>query len=180
MRATSIACSQPAGDVPVKPLASAEREAEGDARCPVCDESPRVLIAIRHDGMWRLIRDLLDREHGCWQAQLLGREEEVAEAMPRSEFDLVIGDSAAFPACCGGRCQRNPRTEVVVLGPEPDEAYMTAAFQQGAGGWVARDDVAEQLSAEMRSALGCVHGPCPPGTSQSHRTESVHSRTSVR
>ena len=40
-------------------------------------------------------------------------------------------------------------------------AYMAAAMRHGAGGWVARDDVADRLSFEMRRALGCIHEPCP-------------------
>ena len=54
---------------------------------------------------------------------------------------------------------------------------MTLALSDGAGGWVARDDVAERLSAEMRTALGCIHEPCPPSQRDAGRKESVEHRT---
>lgn len=70
-----------------------------------------------------------------------------------------------------------PHQRIVVAGREPDSAYMQAATGDGAGGWVARDDVAERLSAEMRTALGCTHGPCPPSQRVGGGIESVERRT---
>ncbi len=145
--------------------------------CPVCDNSPRVLIAITHPAMRRLILELLEREHGCWQPYLLDR---VLEAAMRDlEPDLVIIDGAAFPHCCGGQPDGYPRDRIVVVGPEPDAAYMSAALRDGAGGWVARDNIADRLSAEMRRALGCIHGPCPSPATTAPRG-SVDHRTSIR
>ena len=127
--------------------------------CPVCDGTPRVLVAVTHPAMRQLILELLAREHGCWDARSL--DADLPTAIRDLEPDLVIIDSAGFPDCCG-RPDGYPRERVVVVGPEPDVAYMTAALGQGAGGWLARDDVAERLSVEMRRALGCIHEPCPP------------------
>jgi hypothetical protein len=146
--------------------------------CPVCDNSPRVLIAITHPAMRRLILELLEREHGCWQACLL--DGALDKAMHDLETDLVIVDGAAFPHCCYGRPDGYPRDRIVVVGPEPDTAYMTAALRNGAGGWVARDDIADGLSAEMRRALGCIHGPCPSPSATAVRRESVDHRISIR
>lgn len=128
--------------------------------CPVCDASPRVLIAVAHPAMRRMILELLEREHGCWQPFLL--EQDLPTAMRELTPDLLIVDGPAFPHCCCARADEFPRAHVVVVGREPDPAYMQAAMGDGAGGWVARDDVAERLSAEMRTALGCIHEPCPP------------------
>ena len=128
-------------------------------QCPVCDGTPRVLVAVTHPTMRQLILELLEREHGCWDARSL--DADLPAAMRHLEPDLVIIDSAGFPDCCSGPPDGYPRQRVVVVGPEPDDAYMTAAFDQGAGGWLARDDVAERLSVEMRRALGCIHDPCP-------------------
>ena len=76
--------------------------------------------------------------------------------------DLVVLDTASLDECpCGCADNRFPCHRMVVIGPEPDGAYRSAALHVGAGGWVARDVVAEQLSNAMRAALGCTHGPCP-------------------
>lgn len=128
-------------------------------RCPVCDGTPLVLVAIEHPAMQRMILELLQREHGCWNVRL--PDQSLAAAMLCLAPDLVIVDSAAFPRCCRDRGGDYPCDRVVVVGPEPDAAYMAAAFRNGAGGWVARDDVADRLSFEMRRALGCIHEPCP-------------------
>lgn len=146
--------------------------------CPVCNNSPRVLIAITHPTMRRMILELLGREHGCWQTCLLDRELEVA--MQELEPDLVVIDSAAFPQCCRSQPDGYPRDRIVVVGPEPDTAYMAAALRDGAGGWVARDDIADRLSTEMRRALGCVHEPCPSPSITTDRTESVDHHNSIR
>ena len=53
---------------------------------------------------------------------------------------------------------------MIVVGPEPEAAYRHQALALGAGGWVCRDHVGEEVSAAMRAALGCRHGPCPPGS----------------
>lgn len=146
--------------------------------CPVCDNSPLVLIAITHLTMRHLILELLEREHGCWQTRLLDRE--LGAAIKELEPDLVIVDSAAFPQCCRSQPDNYPRDRIVVVGPEPDTAYRAAARRDGVGGWVARDDIADQLSAEMRRALGCTHQPCPAPQTTTDRIGSVVHRISIR
>ena len=146
-----------------------------DDHCPVCDASPRVVIAVAHPAMRRMILELLEQEHGCWQPCLL--DQDLPTAMRDLTPDLVIIDGAAFPQCCCDQSDDFPRERIIVVGPEPDPAYMTLALSDGAGGWVARDDVAERLSAEMRTALGCIHEPCPPSQRDAGRKESVEHRT---
>lgn len=106
--------------------------------------------------MRQLIADLLDREFGCWEASPLAGD--LAAVIAELHPDLVVIDGADFHR---GTLAGYPCNRMVVIGPEPDIAYRTAALRNGAGGWVARDDLAEQLGAEMRHALGCSHGPCP-------------------
>ena len=127
--------------------------------CPVCASSPTVLVAVAHPMMRRLILDLLDREHGCWTASLLSGE--LGDALRTGTPDLVVVDGADFPRCRRDQLSGYPCSRIIVVGPEPDAAYRAAALRDGAGAWVARDDVADRLSAEMRSALGCTHRPCP-------------------
>lgn len=139
-----------------------------DARdsCPVCNGTPRVLVALSHPMMRRFTLELLARDHACWCAEALDEEDLLRAARDRRP-DLVILDAATFGACqCAEGCVF-PCGRMVVIGPEPDLDYRAAVLGGGAGGWVARDDVAEQLSAAMRAALGCQHAVCPPA--QVHR-----------
>jgi DNA-binding NarL/FixJ family response regulator len=120
-----------------------------------------VLVALSHPMMRRFTLELLDRDHACWSAEALDDEDPVRAARDRRP-DLVILDAAAFGACnCAEGCEF-PCGRMVVVGPERDLDYRAAVLADGAGGWVARDDVAEQLSAAMRAALGCTHVVCPP------------------
>lgn len=129
--------------------------------CPVCDGRPRVLVALSHPMMRRFTLELLERDHACWSAEALDGEDLVGAARDRRS-DLVILDASTFSAChCADGCEF-PCGRMVVVGPERDLDYRAAVLAGGAGGWVARDDVAEQLSAAMRAALGCTHSTCPP------------------
>lgn len=148
---------------------------ESRETCPVCSGTPRVLVALSHPLMRQFTLELLDRDHGCWSAVALDCSDPL-EAMRTLHPDLVVLDAATFRACqCGGG-SGYPCKRMVVVGPEPDTAYRSAVLEGGAGGWVARDDVAEQLSDAMRRALGCTHRTCPPG---SPNPDSVAARSEV-
>jgi DNA-binding NarL/FixJ family response regulator len=135
----------------------------GQEACPVCDRAPVVLVAVRHPVMRRWVVELLASEHGCWRPTEPGDGELLGHAIARTSPELVVVDHADFPACCREALDSLPPERVVVVGPEPDVAYRDLALGLGAAGWVSRDEVGEGLSAVMRSALGCVHAPCPPG-----------------
>ena len=129
--------------------------------CPVCDGSPRVLITIRHDGMRHLTEQLLSRDHHCWVPDASRDGEPLAASIRRVEPDLLIIDAGDFPACCRAALDEFPAGRVIVIGPEPDDAYRLAALHHGAGGWIPRDRVGEELGPAMRQVLGCRHHPCP-------------------
>ena len=131
-------------------------------RCPVCDAQPRVVVAVRHAPTRAMIIELLAREHGCWAPEAVEDPEELAAAMTGDPPDLIIVDAGDFPECCQRLLSAYPRERVVVIGPEPDLAYRSAALSNGAGAWLPRDDIGDALSEQMRVALGCTHGPCPP------------------
>lgn len=131
----------------------------------MCDRSPTVLVAIRHGVMRCWTGELLASEHGCWTVVEPGAGEMLADAITRTSPSLVIVDSIDFPACCQAALRTLPPEHVIVIGPEPDRAYRSRALALGAGGWVCRDHVGDELSAAMRAALGCRHHPCPPGSS---------------
>jgi DNA-binding response OmpR family regulator len=131
--------------------------------CPACDRVPTVLVAIRHPVMRRWTGELLAAEHGCWAVVQPRAGEMLVDAIDRAHPDLVIVDSVDFPACCQAALRALPSERVIVIGPEPDRAYRSRALALGAGGWVCRDHVGEELSGAMRAALGCGDHPCGPG-----------------
>ena len=136
---------------------------DGDTgTCPVCTGTPVVLLSVVQPAARQLTVELLEREHGCWQVRALEDPRTLARAVADAVPDLVVIDAADFPRCCRDVLDGFPAERVVVVGPEPDDAYEGAARRAGAGAWLARDRVAEDLSASMRLALGCTHGPCPP------------------
>ena len=137
----------------------------GDAECPVCDLAPVVLVALRHPTMRRWSEELLTTEHGCWSVVQPRGEELLADAIARTRPELVVVDDADLPICCKAAVEAFAPDRVIVVGAEPDEAYRVRALARGAGGWVCRERIAEELSAAMRAALGCRHVPCPPNTS---------------
>jgi DNA-binding NarL/FixJ family response regulator len=140
----------------------AHRPSSTTESCPVCDTSPTVLLAIRHPVMRRWTGELLTSEHGCWTIAQPRRGEMLAAAIDRTRPAMVIVDSVDFPECCRAALGALPRDRVIVVGPEPDQAYRNAALANGAGGWLSREHVGDELSRAMRRVLGCRHDPCPP------------------
>ena len=134
----------------------------GTGACPVCDGEPRVLVANRHPGMRHLTGELLAREYHCWVASDLAPGQPLADALAESRPDLVVVDAADFPECCLATLGGFARARAVVIGPEPDPGYRAQALADGAGAWIPRERVGEELGPAMRAILGCVHDPCPP------------------
>ena len=110
--------------------------------------------------MRRLTRDLLHQEHGCWSTAVVGDGETLADRLNLAWPDLLIVDGGDFPACCAAALRVVPRQRVVTIGAEPDPGYRTLALGEGAGAWLSRDRIAEDLGHELRRILGCVHCPC--------------------
>ena len=122
--------------------------------CPVCDGEPRVLVVMRHPTMLRLTRELLERECGCWVATEADSGPSLASTLDELTPDLLVIDAADFPACCLAALDHIPRGRVIVIGPELDRAYRDMALANGAGGWLAREEIADKLGREMRRVLG--------------------------
>jgi DNA-binding NarL/FixJ family response regulator len=145
----------------------ARRDTDAVPPCPVCDGTPRVLVAIRHPAMRRYTRDLLQREYHCWVATEAADGQPLAEALSgalqHSAPDLLVVDTGEFPACCRAIVERFGCGRVIVIGPEPDPSYRNAALAAGAAACIPRERVADELGPAMRRALGCLHDPCPPG-----------------
>jgi hypothetical protein len=113
--------------------------------------------------MRHLTQELLRREHHCWVAAELTEGELMADCLRRVEPDLLVVDDRDFPACCRPALDAFPPDRVIVIGPEPNQGYEHAARRNGAGAWISREHVGEELGAAMRRLLGCHHAPCPPG-----------------
>jgi DNA-binding NarL/FixJ family response regulator len=129
-------------------------------RCPVCDGTPCVGVAVEYRGVRKLIGELLDRDGGCWQiCPLHAAAEMPAQVGAGTRPALVIVDAADLPRCCRDTLGPYPRGRVVVIGPEPDPAYANAALRAGAGAWLCRERIGEELGAAMRTLLGCTHRP---------------------
>lgn len=134
------------------------------ADCPSHLTVPVILDAIRHPVMRRWSYELLVSERGCWTVAQAAPGEMLAAAITRSEPDVVIVDTVDFPACCQATLDTLPPGHVIVIGPEPDAAYRSAAMAQGAAGWISREDVGGELGPAVRRALGCPSQVCPEET----------------
>ena len=142
-------------------LAAEPRGAE--EACPVCRGRPRVLLVMAHRAMRDLTCELLEREFGCWVATDVRPGEALGSTLDRLAPDLLVIDAAGFPVSCLDALEHIRPGRIIVVGPEPDPAYRETALAGGAGGWLPRDRVAEELGPEMRRVLHCTHAPCPAG-----------------
>lgn len=132
--------------------------------CLMCTGAPSVVIAVTHHGLRQLIIELLQRDHASWHLHALGDQSDFTAAVATVEPDLVIVDAGDFARFCRDSLRAFPRRRVIVIGPEPDAAYERAAQRAGAGAWLVRDRVGEDLSACLRRVLGCAHRPGPRST----------------
>ena len=125
-------------------------------RCPTHDESKLVLVAIQHAGMRRFTLELVRREHRCRVAEP-EPDELLAVSLSRLEPDLLVVDDRDFPKCCRDALDAFSPERVIVIGPEPDHGYRALAFLNGAGAWIPRERVGEDLAPAINDLLGCRH-----------------------
>jgi DNA-binding NarL/FixJ family response regulator len=124
--------------------------------CPACDARPRIGVAITHPAMRELVSELLRRDLGS-EVTVGSRSGDDGVDGVVEPLDLLIIDEVAFTdAFRAGALPEGP-TKVIVVGPEQDPSYREFAFSQGADAWVVRDRVAEELRAQSRRLLGCIH-----------------------
>ena len=120
----------------------------------------RVVVAVPHRAMREFIVELLNRDRDHWAVSAVDSVSELDDN-PSAHPDLVIVDTADFAGCC----RRLPATlalaRIVVIGPGPDRAYRDAALHCGAGAWLSRERVAEELCDALRSAHACACQPHP-------------------
>ncbi len=115
---------------------------------------PHVVVAVAHRVMREFIVELLNRDQGHWVVSAVDSVSELDHTVA-SYPDLVIVDTADFAGCCRRLPAEFSLARVVVIGPEPDPAYRHAALHCGAGAWLSRERVAEDLCDALRSARAC-------------------------
>lgn len=113
--------------------------------------------------MRALVVRLLERELQCQVATEVDSGSRLRRTIERTRPDLVAVDVGDFPACCHTALEAFPRDRVVVVSPEPDTAYWAAALANGAGAWLPRERVGDELPASLRKLAGCRRDACPPG-----------------
>ena len=127
-----------------------------------------VAVAIAHPAMHRLVIDLLARDHDRWVVSAVDDVSDLGSTVS-AHPDLVIADTADFAACCRRLPPSFPPGRVIVIGPEPDPGYRQAALHRGAGAWLSRECVAEELCVALYSAAVRAQVPYPPSTEQPAR-----------
>ena len=115
---------------------------------------PGILLAMTHPTMRALTGELLEREGGCRVRCVTGDDQTLADAVDLGYPDVVVLDTSQFPEACRRALRRFPSERMIVIGPEPDDAYRAAALTAGAGGWLAREQIGVDLVAEVRRVLG--------------------------
>jgi AmiR/NasT family two-component response regulator len=126
--------------------------------CRVCTGRPSVVVVVAHDALRRLIVDLLARDPAAWQVRAITDQADLNASSFTTEPDLVILETRDLARCCGGARRSCAHRPLIVIGPEPDTAYESAARRAGATAWLPRDCVGEDLTGCMRQVLGCTHG----------------------
>ena len=113
--------------------------------------SPQVVVVVVHRMMRQFIVELLNRDHDSWAVSSVDGLADL-DATTLSRADLVIVDTSDFLAVRHHLPAPFSVSRVVVIGPEPDPAYRRASLDGGAGGWLSRDRIAEELCNALRSA----------------------------
>ena len=126
--------------------------AEGDA---VSTGRLHVVLVVAHGAMRALIVDLLDLDGGHWVVSAVDGVAELGDVVS-SHPDLVVIDTADFAGSCRRLPASFPLGRVIVIGPEPDPAYRHAALLRGAGAWLSRECVAEELCDALCSSYTCA------------------------
>lgn len=125
--------------------------------CAVCTGSPAVVVAVAHHTLRHLIVELLEQDRARWQIHALADRRELPALVAAAEPELLVLDDGDLAWCRD--VPAFPAHRVIVIGPELDAAYERAARQAGAGAWLTRDRLGEDLIGCMRRALGCTHDP---------------------
>jgi len=115
-----------------------------------------------HPTMRVLTSELLRHEGDCRVRVVTGHDQALAVALDQELPDLVVVDTARFPGCCPEALRRFPPGRMIVIGPEPGDPYRVTALAAGAGGWVARERVGEDLMAEVWRVFRVERNSCSP------------------
>lgn len=107
-----------------------------------------------------LVSDLLQRETGCEVFELARPDVPDSARTTMCTFVLVV-DAADFPACCHGSLAGLSRDRFVVVGQEPDAASRDLVASQGAGAWIPRERLGDDLVPAVLRIVGDPAGIGP-------------------
>ena len=113
-----------------------------------------------HPTMRRYVCDLIEQGCRCWLATSSPEPVQLGHIVATLHPDVVVLESSTFPACCSGTSDVFPVEHVVVVGPYPDDAYRDAALAAGAGAWIPRDGLSNQLIHELLRITGQTDCTC--------------------
>ena len=122
--------------------------------CLACTGTPIVTVAVEHDALRQLTVALLSRDEVTWELRPCSLTE-APETATAGEAQIAVVATADFPAACRGLLNVLPAHKIVVIGPEPEGAYERAALDAGAGAWLPRDRIGDDLPCMLRKVLGC-------------------------
>lgn len=138
--------------------------------CNGCPGRPHVVVVIAHRRMRELTVELLRGDRGRWAVSAVSSASEVDN--DASTSDLVVIDTADLASVRRTLPATLALARVIVISPEPDLAYRNAALRCGAGGWLSRDRVAEDLCDTVCATLADVR--------RSQRTSAEQPSESIR
>jgi DNA-binding NarL/FixJ family response regulator len=130
---------------------------------------PRVVVAMSHPTMRRYVCDLIEQSCRCWLATTRPNAAELRDVIASLHPDVIVLEASRFPGCCPNMADTFPVGHVVVIGPYPDDAYRDAALTAGAGAWIPRDRLPNDLISELNRisgeagcSCGCITPTAPP------------------
>jgi DNA-binding NarL/FixJ family response regulator len=110
---------------------------------PASPTIPRFLIAMRHPTSRRYVSDLIEQHCRCWIATTSPDGDEVIAALDELRPDALLIEASLLNETATDLGKRT--THLVVIGPQPDDAYRDIALRAGADAWISRDQLATQL-----------------------------------
>jgi DNA-binding NarL/FixJ family response regulator len=113
-----------------------------------------------HPTMRRYVCDLIERGCRCWLATTIPEPGPLHDVITNLHPDAIVLEAAQFPQCCPAIGDTFPISHIVVIGPYPDDAYRDAAYAAGAGAWIPRDRLPDELVHELHRIIGLTGCDC--------------------
>ncbi len=128
--------------------------------------SVKILLADDHPIVRQGLRALLEAERGFRIVGEAGDGLEVADLVERLKPDVLVLD-LMMPGLNGLEVtrqvtQRSPRTHIVILSMQDNEAYVLEALRNGADGYVLKQSTSDELVRAVREVIAGRRYLSPP------------------